>query len=285
MENNTYSGILKVVEGDSFVETTSGEKIFENERIWNGYLKHWKDTKVNARRLSQLDYEEEQPIIIMWPNEQKPKIPFVQIYYNERLVQYFDSSMGHLAINVNGKIFNFAKKYNENEVITREEYFYRPALGEFAPSPTTGKQEISQTGRSYFHKFGRNFMRSVHVLHIEGVDTDILCNILMDELEVIHNTPAKPGSPEDYPDFHFIKRSCTSIVRDGLRKYGYKNLKGVIPRDFFVNVSYNLTKETSLITRLYKMPQMVVSECPQSKPTFLFNILNWHRNNILKYQN
>ena len=234
MDNKVCIGILKVKDGKSYLETREKKKVFEEERIWDGYLKHWKDKKVNARRLTELDYEENKPIIIIWPDEPKPKYPFVDIYYNERLVQYFDSLMGHLAININGKIFNFAKKINENEVITKEEYFYRPALGEFAPSPTTGKQEISQTGRSYLHKFGRNFMRSIHVLHIEGIDTDKLYKILMEELELIHNTPPKPEAPEDYPDFHFIKRSCTSIVRDGLIKYGYANLKGVIQKTFLL---------------------------------------------------
>ena len=224
IDNKTYIGTLRVKGKTTYVEMASGEKIFENEKIWDGYIKHWENTPVKARRLAQLDYEDDKPIIIMWPDEAKPKIPFVHIYYNERLVKYFDSTLGHLAINVNGKIFNFAKKINENEVITKEEYFYRPALGEFAPSPNTDKQEISTNGKSYYDKFGRNFMRGIHVLHIEGIDTDKLYKILMKELDIIHNTPPKPKAPEDYPDFHVIKRSCTSIVRNGLREYGFTKI-------------------------------------------------------------
>ncbi|NHZ87413.1 MAG: hypothetical protein GWP19_16355, partial [Planctomycetia bacterium] len=90
---------------------------------------------------------------------------------------------------------------------------------------------------------------------------------------------------ENYPDFHAIKRSCTSIVRDGLRKYGFQKIKGVIPRDFFVNVAYNLQKEKDLTVRLYKMPQLIVPECPPSKPTVLLNFKNWFRVKKLKYKN
>ena len=285
IDHTTYTGILRVDEKNTHLETTNGKKVFENEIIWDGYVKHWENTSVNARRLTQLDYEDGKPIIIMWPDEPPPKTPFVHIYYNKRLVKYFDSTLGHLAINVNGKIFNFAKKINENEVITKEEYFYRPALGEFSPSPNTDKQEIIANGKSYFDKFGRNFMRGIHVLHIEGINTDKLYEILMEELDIIHNTPPKPEAPEDYPDFHAIKRSCTSIVRDGLRKYGFKNVKGVIPRDFFVNAAYNLKNEKDLLVRLYKMPQLVVPECPPSKLTLLFNVKNWFRVRTLKYEN
>lgn len=284
-DHTIYTGILRVSGKTKYLETISGEKIFENEKIWDGYVKHWKNTAVNARRLTQLDYEDGKPIIIIWPDVPKPKKPFVQIYYNERLVKYFDSTLGHLAINVNGKIFNFAKKINENEVISIEEYFYRPALGEFSPSPTTGKQEIAINGKSYFDKFGRNFMRGIHVLHIEGIDTDKLYKILKEELDIIHNTPPKPEEPENYPDFHVIKRSCTSIVRNGLRKYGFKKVRGVIPRDFFVNAAYNLKKEKILQVKIYKMPQLIVPEGPPSKPTFLFNIINWYRIRTLKYEN
>jgi hypothetical protein len=237
IDHTTYTGILRAKGKDTYLETPSGEKISENEKIWDGYVKHWENTAVIARRLTQLNYEDGSPIIIMWPDEPIPDKPFVQIYYNERLVKYFDSTLGHLAINVNGKIFNFAKKINENEILSKEEYFYRPALGEFAPSPNTGKQEISVNGKSYFDKFGRNFMRGIHVLHIEGIDTDKLYKILKEELDIIHNTPPKPEDLENYPDFHVFKRSCTSIVRNGLRKYGFKKVKGVVPRDFFVNAA------------------------------------------------
>ena len=243
MDRKIYTGILRGIGENSYVEQANGTKIFEDELIWSGYLKHWKNKAVCARRLEQKDYQNGKQILIMWPDEPRPKQPFVRIYYNERLVKYWQSTFGHLAIDINGDIFNFAEKYNEIEIITKEEYFYRPAIGEFAPSPTTGRQEIFQEGKSYLDKFGRNFMRGIHVCHIEGIDTNKLHDILSEKMETIHNTPPNPKDPENWPDFHFIKRSCTTIVRDGLRACGYKNIKGVIPRDFFVNAAYNLKKE------------------------------------------
>ena len=92
---------------------------------------------------------------------------------------------------------------NENEVITPEEYFYRPALGEFAPSPTTGRFALNENGRNYFDKFGRIFMRTIHVLRVEGIDEASLSNIFNEELKVIHNTEPHPKSPEKYKDFNF----------------------------------------------------------------------------------
>lgn len=283
MKTKKYSGILRDIEGVVYLETPN-EYFLQKEKIWSGYVKHWENTAVCARKLEQLDYENGEPIIIMWPDEPEPPEPFVHIYYNERLVKYRDSTLGHLAINVNGQIFNFALKINENEVITKEEYFYRPALGEFQPSPNTGKQEIVQEGKSYLDKFGRNFMRGIHVCHIEGIDTEKLYNILFKKIEIIHNTPPNPDKPEDWPDFHVIKRSCTSIIRDGLREYGFNKLKGVVPRDFFVNAAYNLQREKDLKVRLYKMPQLIVPEAQPSKETPLLNIKNYFRNMKLKFE-
>jgi len=285
MDKKTYTGILREDNIGSYVEQSDGTKLFADELIWDGYLKYWKDTAIKVRRLEQRDYKNDKPILILWPDDSKPKQPFVRIYYNERLVKYWQSTFGHLAIDVNGSIFNFAEKYNEIEIITKEEYFYRPALGEFAPSPKTGRQEIFQDGKSYLDKFGRNFMRGIHVCYVEGIDTKKLYDILYKKMEMIHNTPPNPKDPENWPDFHFIKSSCTSIVRDGLRECGYKNIKGVIPRDFFVNAAYNLSKEKELKVRLYKMPQLLVSEAPPSKPTMLFNVSNWFKNRTLNFEN
>jgi len=285
IDNKTYTGVLTSENGKSFIEQKDRKRIFEKERIWDGYITHWQNKEVHARNLKQRDYENDEPIIIMWPVEPKPPIPFVRIYYNERLVKYWTSTLGHLAIDVNGKIFNFAEKYNEIEIITKEEYFYRPALGEFAPSPNNGKQEFFPDGKSYQDKFGRNFMRGIHVCHIEGIITDKLFDILFKKMEEIQNTPPDPKDPDNWPDFHFIKRSCTSIVRDGLREYGYPQIKGVIPRDFFVNAACNLQKKENLKVRLYKMPQLKVPEALPSKQTKLFNIKNYFRNKYLKFEN
>jgi hypothetical protein len=201
----------------------------------------------------------------------------MELYYNERLVKYWASSFGHNAINVAGRIYNFSHLLNENEVMTPEEYFYRPALGEFAPSPNNGRFEILPNGQVYYDKFGRSFMRSIHVLRVEGIDVQKLSNIFQNELDRIHSAPVNPRKPEKYSEFNFFNRSCTTIIRDGLIKYGFSGIKGVLPRDFFVSAAARLLSlrwDQSLEVRLFIIPQLKVPEAPYSQVTPLFNPLN-----------
>ncbi len=274
MNSELIKGRLCSKDGKSFIDCSS-ESFFEDRLIWEGYLTHWLDQNVCARELSQLDYETDQPIIIMWPNELQPDEPVVDFYYNERLVKYPASLFGHNAININGNIYNFSHLMNENEIMTQEEFFYRPALGEFAPSPINGKFEILDDGRVYYDKFGRNFMRSIHVLRIRGMDTDRLSSILNEELDIIHQTPVDPKKPEKYTDFSFFTRSCSTIIRDGLIKYGFKNINGILPRDLFVSTVYNIHQQQEnmgINLELYTMPQLKVPEAPYSVLTPLMNI-------------
>jgi hypothetical protein len=278
MNSEIIKGRLCKKEEKSFIDC-SGEPFFEDRLIWEGYLTHWLDQNVCARELPQLDYKTDQPIIIMWPDESPPSEPVVDFYYNERLVKYPASLFGHNAININGNIYNFSHLMNENEIMTPEEFIYRPALGEFAPSPVNGKFEILDDGRAYYDKFGRNFMRSIHVLRIRGMDTERLSSILNEELDIIHNTPVNPKKPEKYADFSFFTRSCSTIIRDGLIKYGFKNINGIFPRDLFVSTVYNVHQQQEnmgIDLELYIMPQLKVPEAPYSVMTPLMNIK--HRN-------
>lgn len=272
-----FKGILTKNEGAPCLLITDGEYILKNDPIWDGYLRHWEDQPVCARYLPQEDYETGKRIVIIWPDSPRSPDPFVEVYYNERLVKYRASTFGHNAINVDGKIFNFSHLMNENEVITPEEYFYRPALGEFAPSPTTGRFATNENGRNYFDKFGRNFMRTIHVLRIEGMDTKQLADIYHRELEKIHNTPVNPSKPEKYAKFSFITRSCTTIIRDGLLEYGFKGISGFLPRDFFVSAAsavFDAQPGMGIQARIFKMPQLQVPEALLSKMTPLFNPVN-----------
>jgi len=201
MDIEIIRGTLAETNEKPFVLGENGKKHFENRLIWNGYLIHWLNKKVWARQLPQTDYETNEPIIIIWPDVEKTSEPIVEFYYNERLIKYPVSLFGHNAISINGNIYNFSHLINENEIITSEEFFYRPALGEFAPSPNNGKFEVMENGRAYYDKFGRNFMRTIHVLRIKGIDTEKLSSIYNDELDVIHNTPVNPKKPEKYKDF------------------------------------------------------------------------------------
>ena len=282
---NVITGILRQESGQVFIEGPDGNKQFENQRIWDGYLKHWKDTNVHARLLPQKDYEKGQNIAILWPQEKENKEPYVELYYNERLVKYWASTLGHNALNINGGIYNFSHLLNENEVMTEEEFFYRPALGEFAPSPTTGLFAADENGKAYFDKFGRNFMRTIHVLRLEGLDVEKLKQIFDEKLESIHTTPVDPEKPEKYKDFNVVTNSCATIIKNGFRKYGFKNIKGIFPRDLYVSSAYNFLKETSVKVTLYKKPQLVVDEAPVSAMSIMLNPLNMIREKKLKYIN
>ena len=76
-------------------------------------------------------------------------------------------------------------------------------------------------------------MRTIHVLHVEGIDDKLLSKIYRDELKVIKNSVPHPKNSKLYRDFSFLNRSCTTIIRDGLRKYGFKKVKGIFPRDLY----------------------------------------------------
>jgi hypothetical protein len=276
MKQKIYTGILTKKNGRIFLASNPASQALQNEKIWQGYATHWLGKKVKARLLPQRDYETGKNIIIMWPDKEHSKVPFVEIYYNERLVKYPFSMLGHLAININNEIFNYSHLINENETILPEEYFYRPALGEFAPHPATGRFNVQDKDRPYFDKFGRNFMRTIHVLRIEGIDTQRLVKYYRSALQEIQNTP-DPKRPEKYRDYGIFSKSCVTIVRDGLRDYGFKKLRGIFPRDFFIDAAFKLLPlngRDGMRVELRCMPQLKVPEAPYSAPAFIMNPVN-----------
>lgn len=276
MEKKIFTGILTQRKGKTFLVDSHGNKHLENQKIWDGYISHWLGKKVNARFLSQKDYETGGNIIIMWPYKKTSKTQFIELYYNERLVKYPLSILGHMAVNVNGRIFNYSHLLNENEIISEEEYFYRPALGEFAPHPVTGLFNIDDKNRVYYDKFGRNFMRNIHVLRLEGVDTGRLSAYYKNSLDEIINNP-DPKHPEKYGNFSVFTNSCVTIIRDGLRSIGFKNLRGIFPRDFFIDAAYHLLKLNGIEgirASIFMMPQLKVPEAPYSALTMIMHPRN-----------
>ena len=276
------TGILTQVNHASFILDESGDRHFEDRIIWNGYLAHWSGEKVHARELKQHDYENNEPIIIIWPVESSSTEPFVDLYYNERLTKYFVSYLGHTAVNVNGSIFNFSQLMNENEIMDKEEYFYRPALGEFAPSPNNGLFEILEDGRVFYDKFGRNFMRTIHRIRIFGLDTEKMLAALTQSLDIILNTPLNPKEPEKYKDFSIVSNNCATIIRDVFNQCGFPKIKGRFPRDLFVNTTYHLFCHPELDVQYSKLPQLFVPEAPMSVVSPLLNFRNYFRKNELR---
>jgi hypothetical protein len=282
---NIVKGILTEGSEQRFIRTVEGQEIFKDMKIWDGYMTHWEGQEVYARALEKNDYNSGKPIAIIWPAVHQSEDPFLELYFNERLVKYYASTFGHIAINLNGNIFNFSHKLNENEVISREEYFYRPALGEFAPSPDTGKYEIREDGRVFYDKFGRNFMRTVHVVRVEGLDTTVLMEILLEELRRIKEAPPNTKDLEKYSEFNFFTRSCVTIIRDSLNRYGFDTIKGLFPKDLFVSAAFLFQKKTEYYVRLFRMPQLLVPEAPPSTETPVMNLKNLIREKKLEYEN
>ena len=276
------TGILTKDNIASFILDESGDRRFEDRIIWDGYLAHWSGVKVHARELEQHDYTNNEPIIIIWPVETRSTEPFVDLYYNERLTKYFVSFLGHTAVNVNGSIFNFSHLMNENEIMDKEEYFYRPALGEFAPSPNNGLFEILEDGRVFYDKFGRNFMRTIHRIRIFGLDTEKMMATLKQSLDVILNTPPNPKEPEKYKDFSIVSNNCATIIRDVFNQCGFPEIKGRFPRDLFVNTTYHLFCHPELDVQYAKLPQLFVPEAPMSMVSPLLNFRNYFRKNELR---
>jgi hypothetical protein len=276
MDEVIYHGTLKQEEGISYIEGSDGTRLFQSETIWDGYVRHWLGIRVRARFLPQQDYSTGRNILILWPAKEQPTVPFIELYYNERLINYPLSLFGHMAINVNGEIFNFSRLINENEILSAEEYFYRPALGEFAPHPKTGRYNIEDSHHPYYDKFGRLFMRSIHVLRIEGINITTLGTYLRMRLEDILNTP-DPTHPESYRDFSMFRNNCVTIIRDGLRACGFENIRGILPRELFINAAYHIMKadgRNGTRITMYRMPQLKVSEAPYSLLSTITNPIN-----------
>ncbi|MCX6875505.1 MAG: hypothetical protein NTW21_17110 [Verrucomicrobia bacterium] len=275
--SDSFKGVLTEADGRCFLHGDEREHFLEDEAIWDGYRCHWLGRRVCARYLPQCDYETGKPIVIIRPDLPPSAHESVELYYNERLVKYPASRLGHLAINVNGEIFNFSHLMYENEILTEEEYLHRPAMGEFAPDPLTGRANVSRSGRPYYDRFGRVFMRTIHVLRIEGLEMGRLAAIFRRELATIRGTPVDPQRPEKYRDFHHLRRNCATIIRDGLQEYGFPSIRGCLPRDLFVNAAYCFMvtkKNPGLQAELYKKAQLKVKEAPFSKLSPILNPRN-----------
>ncbi|MBN1473910.1 MAG: hypothetical protein JW914_04785 [Syntrophaceae bacterium] len=288
MKENIYKGILTTKKEKTYLLAEGGAKYLEGENIWSGYLKHFSGRKVCARRLTQCDYETNKEIIIMWPDKPAQEEPFVELYFNERLAKYRTSFLGHLAINVDGEIFNFSHLLNENEIMKHEDYFFRPALGEFAPHPVTRTYNVDNPLKPYYDKFGRLFMRTIHILKITGLDVKKLSEIFYEQLKTIRSTPPDPKRPEEYSDFKILTNSCSTIIREGFKKYGFEKITGMFPRDIFVNISYYFLMQANdkrIRAAWRALPQLMVDEAAPSVMPPLMNPLNrWKKRCLEKYE-
>ena len=66
MSNTVYTGILTADETNSFLLRPDDSRVLEENRIWDGYIKHWAGQNVCARLLPQKDYENGEPIAVSY---------------------------------------------------------------------------------------------------------------------------------------------------------------------------------------------------------------------------
>lgn len=275
-EKTIHKGILTKEEGSVFLQDKSGRRYFSEDALWNGYLKHWESRELCGELLPEKDYVSGKRIVLLWPESPAEPEPFVELYYNERLPEYFYSYLGHTAINVNGEIFNFSHLVNECEVMNEAEYFYRPALGKFSPKPGA-RYCIDDPEHPYLDKFGRQFMRTIHVARITGYDTGMITRELHSMLERIHSTSEDPDRPGVYRDFGIFTNSCTTIIRDILCASGFPGIRGIFPREMYTSAVWNFMQmhdRGKLNLSVYKRPQLHVDEAPESRMTPMVNPLN-----------
>ena len=277
-------GTLREHGDGAYIEEPDGHRWTDSRSIWPGYLLHWAGQAVRVHQLAQCDYVSGTPILLLSPSEPPPPSPYVLLYYNERLTGYVASTFGHIAINVDGRVFNFSHLLVEDEKMTVEEFMYRPAMGEFSPHPLTGGFNANDHRRPYYDKFGRRFMRTIHELRIEGLDTGPLMTQLRSELEVIHATPVDERNPHRYRDFSFLRRSCVTVIRDALRAAGLPKIKGVLPRELFLNVAYHVSAlDDALVSSARRLRQLKVPARAYSAPSPILNPVNrWHRSHLLR---
>lgn len=281
-----HKGILTDENGTVFLLDKNGKKYFAGAAIWKGYLEHWESMELCGELLPETDYTTGKRIALLWPGRPVPHEPFFELYYNERLPRYFYSYLGHTAINVNGEIFNFSHLLDECEVLNEAQYFYRPALGKFSPKPDNGYC-LDDPEHPYLDKFGRQFMRTIHVARITGFKTDGISAALHAELDKIHGTPEDPARPGVYRDFRIFTNSCSTIIRDALHDCGFNDISGIFPREIFASAVWSFMKmqkrgklEVSVTTR----PQLKVDEAPYSAMTPMFNPVNIIRRMRLRMQ-
>jgi hypothetical protein len=119
-------------------------------------------------------------------------------------------------------------------------------------------------------------MRTVHVVQLTGVPTQGLKIALSRELNRIHKTPPHPSKPDSYRDFHLFKRNCTTLIRDALKDWGFKKIRGILPRELFSSTARHFLKIHSAGAKIrrFRLNQLKVPEAPYSRMVPIFNPLN-----------
>ena len=235
--------------------------------------------------MEERDYRTGKPLVLLWPPDFAPRgcTDCFELFLNERLVTFRGSILGHAAVNVGGLVFNYSYQRNENEAVPVEEYLYRPALGCFGVHPTLGRTDLSEDGKPYHNNFGRLFGRSIHVLHVE-TSPEVVSRLrayFQEKMDIVQRAPVSAGDPNRTPLFHYYRRNCATIIRDGLRRAGPFPVKGVAPRDLFESACRCFRRASfrgSCRVARWRLRQLKVPEAPYSAMVPTIHPLNRARN-------
>ena len=105
-------GILTQDNNTSFILDESDDRHFEDRIIWSGYLTHWSGDKIHTRELKQHDYENNEPVIIIWPVESSSTEPFVDLKY-EKLPQLI---VPEAPMSMVSPLLNFRNYFRKNRL-------------------------------------------------------------------------------------------------------------------------------------------------------------------------
>jgi hypothetical protein len=101
---------------------------------------------------------------------------------------------------------------------------------------------------------------------------------------MIYDTPVDPAKPEYYRDFGKFSNSCTTIIRDSLREWGFGGVKGIFPREMFISAVwgfYKRSKSGGLNLSVFKRNQLMVDEAQASSLTPIVNPVNFLKKRML----
>lgn len=220
--------------------------------LWPGYAR-FAGTRVLVRPLPVHDAGK--PVLLVAPLGDAPPARSVELYLAERLPRHAMSRFGHVAAWAGGHVFNYSRTWRENEALDWAEFAWRPPLGDYGPER-----------HDYF---GRRFMRTLHVLRIDGLDTVRVRASLQAVRERILARPPDPRDPEYAPWVNLAGRNCVALLRLALVEAGLPVFHGLTPRAFFVDAAWRLRRLAGRgVLRLSyrRLPQVVVPECAPSLP-------------------
>lgn len=260
-------GVL-TCEGGRPVLVSGRERMILPGPFWEGW------TAMLAREVVYFPAADLQPPcpVILPAEEQADSDDEVEILFLHRLRGQLASLFGHIAIVVRGRVWNFSAVLAENEVLTVDEFYWRPCLPPFLPEEegcltvlegvdpdsvsvrTEGGQQEETTcpdnrsakkGGLRVDRYGRRFMRSLDRIKISGLSPAQLSNLEKSLTELMERVyKAAPSSCRgESPYFSAWKMNCAGFVREAFALAGLANFQSHFPRDLFIEIGWHFIRQ------------------------------------------